>query len=146
MDDHGKFGLATPEFEMTLGFYCGNGAFSRYTKYRNFTLPANKTDKPIRHKLKGIKLTISPHYVQECKDMELSTVTLEEREFAGSDTYAEKEIKGLLYSKNSPLKPNGSHIITFGQNQRGEADWTFAGFGNYKPFVVIARVTSKIYK
>ncbi len=147
MDDHGKFGIATPDFELSFQVVCSIANFESNVYLRkSFTLPANKTDKAITHQIKNVSLKLDPEHLEICSRRDLITISLEEREFFGTDDYATKSIKNLLFGRDSAFLPNSSYEFTFGEKDLGEARWSVLGMGSYGKFKVKARMTSHLFK
>jgi hypothetical protein len=132
IDDHGKFGLATPDFELSFRFSCGGHIFNNI----RFDLPSNNTKMAITHKVKSINIVLKPSEMRECLRSGTSMIEIEEEELIGSDNYLRMAVDEILFERelvDSPLKI-GSTIIKTMREGGGEADSTFLGLGKRKNF------------
>jgi hypothetical protein len=89
MDDHGKFGLATPDFEINIQLRCRSLLNDFVKKKVSFVIPENKTNSTVLYKYTTNELSFElDHYeVQDCLD-NLMEIKISEDELIGNDLYA----------------------------------------------------------
>ncbi len=139
IDDHGKFGLATPDFELVFRLKCGGGLFTRsYTVDSTyFSLESNPTKKSIKRKIDGVELEIKPNSYKACLRDGSPQLQIEEVELIGTDNYLRLGLREILFEReyvDSPFKMNSTVIKTM-KDGDGEADWSVVGIGPYRYFL-----------
>ena len=93
LDDHGKFGLASPNFEFIFKLNVGEFDYEK-----EFVVPANKSKLMVTHKLSGIKFYVSG---AAAKTAELyypfMNYTIEEEEWIGTDNIFEGNLHSAFF-------------------------------------------------
>ena len=129
MDDHCKFGLATPDFELVFRVKCNGG---ETIDRAEFVLPANKSNIPVTHKIKNVEIAMTRQDIEYCHKFG-GYIFIEEDELIGTDLYLYTNLNDIFFSQNLKLKTN-SNLVYVMEEGSGEADKTFFGLGRYKPF------------